>query len=500
MYNLRTLNRITSDAVAASVLKRSVRSHHDILKELSEEQLQNRTVGILNTKLKKAYGSREKAYYHRQVLVDRKLITIHDESFSLTPYGHLMLLHSNLDEIISTRGLDKPDLLVLLELADARTKRRMFTLKPPEISARIGLNLRDVYKSGSRLVDGGLIRSHYAEELSKASQTSYTLTELGREFSRDAICAAITTRIIRNCKPPRWVSLANLMNRRWKYPPSVQTFIERSFMYLTSREPDFDNLCEISFSMFPWLEQVTIDYVLQHHMKEDLADKRDRTGFEINRKLIFTGSETIDDFLKTQGIRVILFALEGLNEPRAKPILENTILLGGMEGPMAYCVVGVGHRYDKAVFESETISSKKLVIDVAKQCKVKDSQIESVSGGHAKYLKVINKEVFENVVFHVKSPFTCVMQSQFQDVRVLKRIPIVLGLFVSAEDETGIDTAIEFAKMIKNSTKMLAKPNVYAHAVLDYVHRLPSIDKAFNQVHVISKLRKCGESTHAEFD
>lgn len=500
MSTSRTIDEVITCVVGKHVLNRSIRSHKNVLEELSRGTPFRWTIGSLNQTLRNRYGSAENVSYHRQVLLDNSLIEIKENSYSLTPYAYSLLSQSNLDKLISDRGFDELDLLILLELLNARTEHRRFGLRPSKIALKLGISQARVYKSGSRLGKAGLVKRHLANELPKVSQRMYTLTGEGKEVGRNVICSAMATRIMFDYEPTKWVPLAELMLRRFRYPETIQKFIERSFAYLTNRVPDTSNLCQITFNMFPWLEQMTADYVIQNYMKEVLEHKKDISGFEVDKKYIFTGNETVANFVKQTGARVVLFALESLGLPEAQPLIQNSILLGGMEGPMAYCVVGVGKSYNEAVYESETLFSKRLVMDVASELHIRGSRIQSISGGHDEYLKVIDSEICTNVEFHTKTPFDSILTVQSEDVTVLRRVPIVLGVLMSADDEVGMDAGIELVQVLQVALKILAKPNVYADAVLNYVHRLPKINQAFNQVRVISKLEKCGVKTHAEFD
>lgn len=500
MSDKRILGKRIASSVGMYALKRSIRSHRDLLKELSEATLPRWKIGALNSELKKRYGSIENALYHRNLLKNG-LITIDKRgNCSLTPYAHSLLMQPSLDELVDQRGFEELDLIILLELLNAKTSGRAFALRPPDIASRLEVSFNRIYKSGSRLSKSGLIKSKIADELPKISQKMYKLTDRGKVVCQDAICSAIAHRIVLDYEPPKWVSIAELMDRRFKYPKNVQALIEKSFVELTRRRPESHNLCNITFETLPWLEQITIDHVIENHMKDDLKQKEESSGFRIDREFIFTGGATVSSFAKKTGTRVILFALESLHLREARPIIENSLLLGGMAGSMAYCVLGVGKKLQKAFYEEETIYSKKLVKDVARKQAIRESQVLAISGRHNEYLKAVDREGSEDSIFHVKSPFAAIMQTQFQDVKILSRVPIVLGVFVSAEDRTGIDAGIEFARILRSATRTLEEPRIYAEAVLDYVHKLPKIDNSFNQVHVISELRKCGVSAHAELD
>jgi len=492
----RGLERSIVDELSSRPLRRSTRSHLGILKELSERNQRQWEIGELKRELRKKYGSTENVIYHFKLLREDGLVARKGSTFYLTAYAYSLLSQPNLDKLVGERGLEEVDLLLLLELLNARTRKRKFALRPLDISTRIGSSVESVYKSGSQLQKRGLVKGWSADELPKLSQRMYRLTDDGREACRNAICGAIASRIISEYQPPRWVSIAELMNRRQQYPESVQRLIERSFGFLSANAHESSDLCRVTYNMFPWLEQMNTDFVMENYMKGRLEQEKDSTGFRIDRRFILTGSETVSSFVKQRGARIILFALESLHLEEAKPIVDNSLLVGGMEGPMAYCVVGVGKKYKKAICEAETLYSKKLVMDVAKKYNVRESQIDSVSG-HGKYLKVIDNEAYNDAIFSVKTPFGAVMKTQFQDATVLARVPIVLGVFVFAEEDVGISAAIKLSRIIHESIKILGEPRVYGNAVLDYVHRLPKIDRSFNKIHVVSELEKCGVNTHA---
>jgi len=500
MSDERTLGKRIASSVGMFALKRSIRSHKDLLRELSQATLPRWKIGALNFELKKRYGSVENALYHRNLLGNGLITFDKRGNYSLTSYAYSLLMQSSLDELVDQRGFEELDLAILLELLNTKTGNCAFALRPPNIASRLNVSLNRIYKSGSRLSASGLIESEKTIELPKTSQRIYKLTDRGKVVCQDAICSTIAHRIALDYEPPKWVSIAELMNRRFKYPKNVQTLIERSFAELTRIKPEPHDLCNITFNMFPWLEQITTDHVIENYMKDNLRQKEESSGFKIDREFTFTGGATISSFAKRGGTRVILFALESLHLPEAKPIIGGSLLLGGMEGPMAYCVLGVGKKYKKAFYEEETVFSKKLVRDVAEKQGIRDSQVLAISGKHSEYLRAVDREGSEDAVFHVKSPFAAIMQTQFHNVQILSRIPIVLGVFVSAEDQVGINAGIELAKILRSATKTLGEPRIYAEAVLDYVHKLPKIDSSFNQVHLISEIQRCGVNTHAEFD
>jgi DNA-binding PadR family transcriptional regulator len=485
------------EELSSGPLKRSTRTHLDILQQIAARNQRQWEIGELKQELRRKYKTNENAGYHLHLLLHDGLIVPKGSSYCLSAYSYTLLSPLDIHKLVGDRGLERVDLSFLLDLLNAKSKKRKCASKPLDISKRLDVDVKTIYKSASRLQTKGLIEGCGRNELPKLSQTMYRLTDGGRRVCEDAICGAMATKIVHEYQPPRWVSIAELMNRRQRYSESVQRLIQKSFAFLSANPNASSDLCAVTYNMPPWIEQISTDFVMENYMKPRLEQEKDSTGLRIDRNVVLTGSETVSSLVNQTGSRIYLFALESLHLEEAQPIVENSVLVGAMEGPMAYCVVGVGTEYTKAFYESETIYSKRLVMDVAKKYDIKESQIESVSG-HSKYLKAIDAEAHNGAVFHVKAPFAAVMKTQFQSATVLARIPIVLGVFVSADEEVGIFAGVEFSRIIHESLRILSKPQIYANAVLHYVHELPKIDPSFNRIHVISQLRKCGVKGHAE--
>lgn len=491
----KRINRLATKFVARNTLSRQTREHASLLQFVFPDGKSSQQTGLLHQQLKRVYRSSEKARYHRGSLIHRKLVREIDGKYYLTHYGASVLYSSGLRGLVKDKGIVVLDLRLLFELLDAEIEGRVSGLSVRELSLRLKVERHLLYSAKTRLASG---KKKYVESkcdvlsphLSKASETLYALTNDGRKACFHTISNFLANMIIREYKLPRWVSINEIMQRRWKYPRKVQILIENSFKNLfQTRLLQPSSLPKMTFFIFPWLEPIVIEYAITHCLRKETIDLNEASGFEIVPRYIFTGTDALNSFSKQKGARAILFALESLHLPEARFLRENSLLAGGIEGTTAYTIMGRGNNYKTAVYVNETVYSKKLVKSVAETQHIRESSMLPLDT-QSDYLKVINKELEGNYIFHAKTPFGAIMKAQFAGVRELRREPITVGLFISKEDNSEIDAGKKLRDFTRLSLETLQNPRLYYAAVEEYVRKLPTLDSAFCHLPIVKKIEQ----------
>jgi hypothetical protein len=486
----KRINRLATNFISKNTLSRQVRGHADLLQFIFPDNTSSLSDPILNQRLRKEYVSTDLARYHRGSLIYRKLVVRRNGNYYLTPFGASVLCSADMRRLIRAKGFVELDLKMLFELLDAESEGKVEGLPIRELSSRLGLDRDRLYVAKSRLASGktAYIQSRKTYLCGKASERLYAITDAGIQLCNRVICNFLANRIIREYKLPRWISISEMADERWKYPPNVQRFIEKSLKTLSQRKLiQESHLSRIEFFVFPWLEPVVIEYVISKYWERPIEYLRETSGFDIIPTYIFTGTDAIRSFAKGKGARATLFALESLHLAEAEYLRKNSILVGGVTGTTAYSIMGRGKEYKKAAYVESTVFSKRLVESVAKIYRVRDSSIIAVDE-QGDYMKVTNLELEDNYIWHSKSPFAPLMKTQFTNVKELLRKPITVGLFISNGEDSELTTGLELRGFVRLALETIRNPRVYYEAVEHYVKRLPKLNRAFSDVPIVKMI------------